>query len=151
MPCQRIPQGVPLPTDGNGNPLPGYPIEQDCNENCCKTETGSFSSSLTACQSLPALATVINNFDVPALLTVNGSADDDFLIDGQVYEPGAYPFNWANFGSPCGSTNQTNGSHRISEYTRVLQPGESVTLGGKDNGFGGGVSGSWTLSTIPVC
>lgn len=34
MPCQRIPQGLPLPTDNDGNPLPGYDTIEECQNNC---------------------------------------------------------------------------------------------------------------------
>jgi hypothetical protein len=90
---------------------------------------------------------VTNNFSVPALLRVTGSVNDEFLIDGQIYEPGAYRYPWGGLGFPCGTNNQSNGAHTITPYERVLQPGESVTFGGKDNGFGGDVDGDWTLDT----
>lgn len=125
-----------------------YCCDGVCQEGpCCDTASGSFSAALGVCATITNVETVTNTFAVAALVTVNASVDDEFLIDGEIYEPGVYAFGWQNFGSPCGSTNQSNGSHSITEYTQVLQPGESVTFGGKDNGFGGAISGSWTLET----
>lgn len=122
------------------------------NEPCesCDELSGQFSGTLAACETIQSVASVTNTLGVPALLTASGGVDDDVLINGSVHEPGKYPFNWNAYGNPCGSTSEDNGSHSWS-YETVLQPGASVVFGGKDNGFGGGVGGSWTLtSCIPT-
>lgn len=112
----------------------------------CVDLRGDFSVSLSGCQQISSIATATNTLGVPALLEASGGADDEVLIDGSVYEPGKYGFYWDYYGQPCGSKTGDNGGHNWS-YSRVLAPGESVTFGGKDNGYGGGVSGSWTISS----
>jgi hypothetical protein len=114
----------------------------------CDTESGSFDRSLGGCERVEDVATVTNNFAVEAYLTASGNVDDELLIDGNIYQEGKFPFQWEFYGSPCGSTNSSNGNHDWS-FKKTLQPGESVKFGGKDNGYGGGVSGSWTLTTCP--
>lgn len=126
----------------------GYLTNSDCTASqICNPgfeASGSFFSSLGGCQQITAVATVTNTLAVPALLEASGGANDEILINGSVYEPGKYGFNWNAYGQPCGSQTGDNGSHSWS-YSKVLAPGESVTFGGKDNGFGGNVSGNWTM------
>jgi hypothetical protein len=113
---------------------------------CCETESGSFTRSYGGCESVSDIETVTNNFGKVAYLKASGNVDDDVLIDGTVYQEGQFAFPWEYYGAPCGSTNSSNGYHAWS-FEKELQPGESVKFGGKDNGYGGGIEGTWTLST----
>lgn len=114
----------------------------------CEQDSGTISGNVAECASVSNIATITNNYSTPALLEASGGINDDLLINGSIYEPGQYPFSWSSYGSPCGSDNTTNGSHSWS-YSVILAPGESITFGCKDNGFGGGFYGnsSWTLKT----
>jgi len=117
-----------------------------CNDCIPEFDSGMFDQNLERCQRINVIATVTNNFSRPALLSANGGADDEIIIDGEIYEPGKYPFDWGSVGGGCGSQNGDNGAHAWT-FEKTLQPGESVTFGGKDNGFGGWVDGTWTLET----
>jgi len=121
--------------------------DNNCPGDDCLTESGSFSAGLADCQRIDNVHVVTNNFRVPALLTVFGGANDEVIINGDIYQPGIYPFNWSSY-NVCGSVDGDNGSHGYS-YEKLLQPGNSVTFGGKDNGYGGEVGGSWVLKTLP--
>jgi hypothetical protein len=114
----------------------------------CQQDSGTISGNVAECASVSNIATITNNYSTPALLEASGGIDDDLLINGSIYEAGQYPFPWGAYGSPCGSDGTTNGAHFWS-YSVVLAPGESITFGCKDNGFGGGFYGnaSWTLKT----
>lgn len=95
--------------------------------------SGSFNFPLGLFEIKQSGYSVTNTFSVPATFILNGGADDDILINGQVYEDGKYPY----FGP-------LNGSHSYS-YETLLQPGETIVFGGRDNGFGGSVNGSWKM------
>jgi len=62
-----------------------------------------------------------------ALMVIDGSVDDDVVIDGSVYDPSCCIFN-------CG----LNGAHGFI-YTAVVGPGQTTTVGYNDNH--GGSSG----------
>lgn len=114
----------------------------------CQEDQGTMTGTIAECASVSNMVTITNNFSVPALLEASGGINDDLLINGSIYEEGQYPFSWGSYGSPCGSDNTKNGSHSWS-YSVILLPGEVITFGCKDNGFGGGFYGnsSWTLKT----
>lgn len=125
--CDCCPPPTPTPT-------PAYSI------------SGNFSQSLSSCQRIDVVATITNTSNTPAQLIMSGNAADEVIINGSIYEAGMYPFPWSSYGSPCGSVDGDNGNHAYS-YTTILQPGESLTVGGKDNGYLGSIDGSWTLSS----
>jgi hypothetical protein len=75
----------------------------------------------------------------------DGVADDDVIIDGFVLEDGQHPY----YDPPICGHGGVNGGHNWS-YTKILGPGESISIGGRDNGAGGGVSFSWSLSCNPL-
>jgi len=79
---------------------------------------------------------VVNTDSVPRVVTIVGSADDDLLFDGTVYEDGQYSF-WNPSGNGCGVPNATNGAHVITPYSVVLSPGQGITIEARDNGYGG--------------
>jgi hypothetical protein len=142
-PCsiRDIPYGVPgdytFTYDnccGSTNEAPSCP---------CSSISGSFGSGLGNCERIDNVSKVTNNFKTKALLEAAGDANDEIIINGQIYQAGVFPFNWSSFSGGC-SVDGDNGAHAWS-YSKILQPNESVTFGGKDNGFGGGVNGSWTL------
>jgi hypothetical protein len=111
----------------------------------CPTDSGSFSAGLGSCERIDNVSKVTNKFKTQALLEATGGANDEVIINGQIYQARQFPFNWSSFGV-CGSADGDNGGHAWS-YSKILQPNESVTFGGKDNGYGGEVNGSWTLKT----
>ena len=110
----------------------------------CPSTSGSFSSGFGSCQRIDNVSKVTNNFKTKALLEAAGDANDEIIINGQIYQAGVFPFNWSSFDTGGCSVDGDNGAHAWS-YSKILQPNESVTFGGKDNGLGGGVNGSWTL------
>lgn len=114
----------------------------------CRTET--VTGYLNECQTIDPVAIVTNTCQCQATVNVVGTADDEVLFNGVVYEPGVYPFNWNNFGNPCGSVTGDNGAHQFS-YTHTLQPCEQLRIGVKDNGFGGFYSVSWSLRCQCEC
>lgn len=116
-----------------------------CNSCCGPSTNGSFNSGLGSCERIDNVSKVTNNFKTKALLEVTGGANDEVIIDGNIYQAGEFPFNWSSFNTGC-SVDGDNGGHAWS-YSKILQPNESVTFGGKDNGYGGEVNGSWTLKT----
>jgi hypothetical protein len=61
-------------------------------------------------------------------VTVAGGVDDDVLFNGDIYEPGAYPF----YGS-------LNGAHNFS-YQTTLAPSASLVIQGKNYGGPGSIS-----------
>jgi hypothetical protein len=133
-------------------PSPGEPkcchaidIDYLDGEPCCElTERGGIYAGLKVCQIIGSIQTITNDFEYDALLTITGSVDDDVIIDGQIYEEGKYGFPWDAVDNPCGSKSGDNGAHEFT-YTKVLAPGESVTIGAKDNCCGGGINATWTL------
>lgn len=142
MPCQQFPINSP-PSTFRAGP---FNTLVECEQECCSSDSGSFSTPLGDCQTIDLVATVTNSLGANALLTVTGSANDEVLIDGAIYEAGQYGFYWSSYYTGCGSVNGDNGAHSYS-YSVVLAPNASVTFGGKDNGFGGDVNGTWTLET----
>lgn len=125
-----------------------------CNGACTSTPTcsasGSGSFSLAPCETYSGFAyLIINTCCCTATLTLTGSANDDVLIDGSIYEDGQYPYNWPSVGDPCGRGASANGSHSFT-YTKSMAPGASIRIGGRDNGFGGGVSWSYSFACNPL-
>lgn len=96
------------------------------------------------------VVTITNNFSTSGRLEIFGGVDDEVLINGQIYQPGRYPFSWDYYGSPCGSNNSTNGAHEFS-YVKILAPQESINVGVKDNGGGGGIDAEWVLTPLTIC
>lgn len=80
-------------------------------------------------------------------MVVEGGVDDEVLINGTVYEAGQHGFNWDDVPeADCGAVTGDNGAHPYN-YTVVLAPNASVTVGAKDNGLGGSIDGAWFLET----
>jgi hypothetical protein len=145
----------PPPPDGwkcvDGQCLPSddgpYPTLEECRKACCaELKSGTISGSIDGCGQIDTVETVTNDTGRDAWLKASGSVDDDVLIDGEVYQEGQFPFPWENYGSPCGSTNSTNGAHDWT-FSKKLGPGQSVRFGIKNNGYGGGITGTWTLNS----
>lgn len=109
----------------------------------CYTEI-NYSTTLTSCATSTGI-TIVNNVPSNIQVKVAGVIDDEFVVNGSVYEPGMYPFAWNNAGNPCGSTTGDNGAHSFTYYDTLI-PGEAILLQVKDNGFGGGGSFVVTLS-----
>jgi hypothetical protein len=101
----------------------------------------NYNTTLGSCVTSTGI-TFINNAGTNVSVKVEGSVDDEFVVNGSVYEPGAYPFNWNTVGSPCGSTNGDNGAHNFTYYD-TLSNTEVILFQAKDNGFGG--SSTWTV------
>jgi hypothetical protein len=145
----------PPPPDGwkcvDGQCLPSddgpYKTLEECRAACCgELKSGTISGSIDGCGQIDTVETVTNDTGRDAWLKASGSVDDDVLIDGEVYQEGQFPFPWENYGSPCGSTNSTNGAHDWT-FSKKLGPGQSVRFGIKNNGYGGGITGTWTLNS----
>lgn len=123
------------------------PVPCDCPDGavCSGTITGA----LTVCQVRPVIGTITNTTQAKKLLTINGQppfggVDDEVLINGAIYQPGQFPFPWSLYGNPCGSVTGDNGGHNFT-YIAILNPGQSITVGARDRGFGGGLTCGWTL------
>lgn len=125
---------------------PSPAIWKGAKTNCDPELKGSFNQPLEGCEIISKVATVTNTLGVPAMLEASGGANDEVLINGKIYEPGKYAFGWGITGTDCQPDYNDNGAHSWS-YFKVLAPGESVDFGGKDNSFGGGIEGTWTLRT----
>jgi hypothetical protein len=114
-----------------------------CPKQCSKD--GSISRSFGQCERIDEIVTITNDLGSAASFIISGMVDDDVLIDGQIYQEGQFAFPWSAYGGPCGSTDNSNGAHNFS-FSKMLQPGESVKIGGKNNGYGGGITATWTLN-----
>lgn len=98
--------------------------------------------SLTNCQRTDNILTVTNNYAIPVTFYAEGDCGDEIIFNGQIYEEGQHIYPWPV--DACGLGLPLNGNHHFI-YTQTLQPGQSVSIGGRDNGFGGGTSGYYTL------
>jgi hypothetical protein len=108
--------------------------------------TATYSEGLAACGL--SVGVLLNNPTGATLgISVSGTVDDDVLFNGSIYEPGAYPFPWTVWGSPCGSDNTMNGAHAFS-YSGIIGPFSDFRIQGKDNGFGGSISCSMTITEV---
>lgn len=119
---------IPVPT---GNPVFD-----------CEPQPIPIAFSLSPCQRIDAIMTVTNNFNVPAQFYAEGSCNDEIIFNGQIYEEREHIFPW--YQDFCGLGLPLNGSHDFT-YSKILQPGESITIGSRDNGLGGGTNGYYTL------
>jgi hypothetical protein len=75
----------------------------------CRCDTGFWSG------------TYANPWSGPAVVTFTGTVDDEFLFDGEIFEPGAHP-----------NENGCNGSHAVN-FSRVVLAGASFTIAVGDN------------------
>lgn len=78
-----------------------------------------------------------NPINGPAIISIFGSVDDDVVINGSVYEPGAYIYD-------CG----LNGAHSFN-YEATVQAGEVTTVSFNDN-HGAQTSIDITVSYTPL-
>jgi len=108
--------------------------------------TATYSEGLAAC-GLSTGVRLNNPTGATLGISVSGSVDDDVLFNGSIYEPGAHPFPWTVWGSPCGSDNTMNGVHSFA-YSGTIGPFSDFRIQGKDNGFGGSISCSVTITTV---
>jgi uncharacterized membrane protein YgcG len=68
----------------------------------------------------------INNSFKYVQYELQGSVDDDLLINGNIYESGRYPLlNWF---LTCGYSYPVNGAHTITPHTGILAPSDSLSL-----------------------
>ena len=123
--------------------------EYCCNGQCTDTPpcglTGSGSFTLATCEQKTREVFVQNTCCCTATLALSGSCDDDVIIDGFVLEDGQHPF----WNPPICGHGGVNGAHNWS-YSKTLAPNEGVWIGGRDNGGGGSVSWSWSLTCNPL-
>lgn len=104
--------------------------------------SGNINGAIGLCATVD-FGTITNTFLFPAIFKITGGVDDDVLFNDVIYEDGKYPFFPPNY---CGAGHGTNGSHSFS-YTKILNPGESINVKGRDNGFGGSLNANWTLTS----
>jgi YD repeat-containing protein len=91
----------------------------------------SYDASAPLCgEPTVTVQTLTNPFPEPCLVFISFSVDDDIIIDGQMYQsPGTdFAFHDTNQ-NPCPDA---NGEHD-DEYRRIMQVGEQITLGVKNN------------------
>lgn len=101
----------------------------------------NYNTTLGSCATSTGI-TFINNAGTNVSVKVQGTVNDEFIVNGSIYEPGAYPFNWNSFGNPCGSVTGDNGAHSFTYYD-TLSNTEVILFQAKDNGVGG--SATWTV------
>jgi hypothetical protein len=133
VPCEKKPCNPPDP-NRDPNAVPEDPKRE-----------GYYDGSLYECENNPNMYTITNELESTAELSVIGLAADEVIINGEIYEEGQHIFSWPF--DPCGIGLPMNGNHSYS-FSTILLPGESVTFGGRDNGFGGGITVNWTLCEL---
>ncbi|MEI6035059.1 MAG: hypothetical protein WCS65_12375 [Verrucomicrobiae bacterium] len=119
-------------------------IEDGATAQLFKGACYDYSAGVGSCADSAGI-TLANSTGSALSVAVSGSADDEVVINGSVYEPGSYAFNWNDYGSPCGSTNSTNGSHSFA-YAGSVEVGGQLTIKGRDNGYGGWITARVTAS-----
>jgi hypothetical protein len=72
-----------------------------------------------------------NNSNITQQIYINGSVDDELLINGNIYESGKYSFPWFVEPFPvglCGYFPPINGAHSIAPFTYILLPTQRLLL-----------------------
>lgn len=126
---------IPITPTINITPTPSY-VTPDCEKQY------AIEFSLAPCERKDNILTVTNNFATPAEFYAEGDCGDEIIFNGQIYEEKQHIYPW--YTDVCGLGLPLNGNHHFV-YSKILQPGESITIGGRDNGFGGGTSGFYKL------
>lgn len=86
--------------------------------------------------------TICNTLSIPVTLVIAGSADDDVMFNGGVYEPDAHIWGYYFIYNAVG---HRNAAHSFS-YTTTLAPGATLLIQGQDNGYGGSINCTITVS-----
>jgi hypothetical protein len=94
--------------------------------------------------------TITNSIGYPVILSILGDINDDVIFDGVVYQDGQFCYfapgcAWESRFCFQGIGSQSNGAHSFN-YSQVLPPGQSLLIQGQDNGFGGGIDCTITVS-----
>jgi len=89
--------------------------------------------SVGQCEINPQIATITNPYGINAKFALTGFVEDDVLIDGVVFEDGAYPY-YDIYGGGCNGVNEP---HSFT-YTNILSANQTVRIGCADNGHGNG-------------
>lgn len=139
MPCVKQ-SDIPANATIYGGP---FSSADECADSNCPACTGIVSNlsigpagwgrSVDACGSISDVHKLVltNPISLPMLLTASGIVNDDVIINGSIYQPNEYAIDWDGCTRCPGGSN--NGPHSW-KYIKVLQPGESVTFGARDNG-----------------
>lgn len=108
--------------------------------------SGNSQGSVGTCQTNPTALILKNGCPCPATVTVWGAVDDDILFNGVVYQDGDYAF------FPPGGCGGVNGGHFIiPPYVATVPECETLEVGVRDNGFGGGWDLWWTIECDCEC
>lgn len=110
--------------------------------------SGTVVQNISSCANV-TVQTITNTFSTSGVFAISGGVNDDILFNGSIYEPAQYPGYIGS--SPCfppgSNIGILNGAHNFN-YTTVLSSGQSITIGVRDYGAGGGINASWSLTPI---
>lgn len=130
---------------------PGFAVTSLLDASALNIIPGGANASLTYAASYLAMAasagiTLTNTLSRPVTLVVTGSADDDVMFNGAVYQPDTYFYTYGGLVYwSWNAVGRRNAAHGFS-YTTTLAPWASLLIQGQDNGAGGSISATVTVS-----